>query len=780
MGSFSDVIGSAICQSCPAGSFSDVTGSTICQSCPAGYFSDVTGSTVCQGCPAGSFSDVTGSTICQSCPTGTYNPVVAQTSCASCPNGENSAPGATTCFPDGDGDVVDDNVDNCLGTANTDQADADADGVGDACDGCPNDPLKTDPGNCGCGLVETGDTDEDGVFDCLDGCPFDDSKTSSGNCGCGNPEPGAACDDGDNTTGDDTVQPNCTCVGVPVDCNYVPAGPDLPGTPCNDGNINTQNDTWSSACLCEGQFMDCLGVPGGSALPGASCDDGMTSTGADIYDADCVCAGEFIDCLGVPGGSALVGTPCNDANSNTANDQYQANCTCAGTVICADNITIVELNTDGNGDQTSWEIVPGAGGAAVCSGSAYASNATITVNCCLPNGCYRLVVYDSFGDGMSAGGYRLKDANGKRIIDNWGDGVFGGTSAIANNGTFCVPVGIDAMQAGSCDQLNLLPTSVVAAVPNAAVSAQWGIGSNTDDGYQFWIYDPDGTYSRTIFKSLSNPGSPGTPPGPTAPAYLKLNSLNTMPVPPNVKLNIKVRSRVNGVYAEYGPACTMRINISINCVTQLLDSPLDPKHSCGVTGKVVGATGNTGKLFCVPVSGANKYQWRFEAPGYARVIATTSTTLTLNPWVTSPLLCGTNVYDVTVRSSFDNGTNYCSYGPVCTVGITNTAPSPCTTAFHGGGLHRSLQDEENGMRLWPNPTREGNVTVELTGLSTEENTAVIDLFDAFGKKVLSYTLATDGADQMNTIIDLGTIAPGLYVVTVVSGQQTFTRRLVVD
>ncbi|MBK9194471.1 MAG: T9SS type A sorting domain-containing protein [Flavobacteriales bacterium] len=33
---------------------------------------------------------------------------------------------------------------------------------------------------------------------------------------------------------------------------------------------------------------------------------------------------------------------------------------------------------------------------------------------------------------------------------------------------------------------------------------------------------------------------------------------------------------------------------------------------------------------------------------------------------------------------------------------------------------------------------------------------------------------------MNTIIDLGTIAPGLYVVTVVSGQQTFTRRLVVD
>jgi hypothetical protein len=38
--------------------------------------------------------------------------------------------------------------------ANSDQADADADGVGDACDGCPNDPAKTTPGLCGCGTPD--------------------------------------------------------------------------------------------------------------------------------------------------------------------------------------------------------------------------------------------------------------------------------------------------------------------------------------------------------------------------------------------------------------------------------------------------------------------------------------------------------------------------------------------------------------------------------------------------------------------------------------------------
>jgi hypothetical protein len=41
--------------------------------------------------------------------------------------------------PDGDGDGICDDVDNCPNTFNPDQADADGDGVGDACDNCTND-----------------------------------------------------------------------------------------------------------------------------------------------------------------------------------------------------------------------------------------------------------------------------------------------------------------------------------------------------------------------------------------------------------------------------------------------------------------------------------------------------------------------------------------------------------------------------------------------------------------------------------------------------------------
>lgn len=107
---------------------------------------------------------------------------------------------------DTDGDLLCDDLDNCTAEPNPDQADADSDDAGDACDECPNDPLKTAPGICGCGLPDS-DADGDGVLDCLsdggsdgggddpnDGAP-DEPGDSSEN---GDPDDnvGASADDG--------------------------------------------------------------------------------------------------------------------------------------------------------------------------------------------------------------------------------------------------------------------------------------------------------------------------------------------------------------------------------------------------------------------------------------------------------------------------------------------------------------------------------------------------------------------------------------------------------
>ena len=71
---------------------------------------------------------------------------------------------------------------NCL--TQTEVCDADLDGTLDCDDNCPNDPAKTEPGICGCGVADDTDSDGDGTPDCLDACPDDSEKTEPGECGC--------------------------------------------------------------------------------------------------------------------------------------------------------------------------------------------------------------------------------------------------------------------------------------------------------------------------------------------------------------------------------------------------------------------------------------------------------------------------------------------------------------------------------------------------------------------------------------------------------------------
>ncbi|NCF40567.1 MAG: hypothetical protein GWP75_10670 [Planctomycetia bacterium] len=70
---------------------------------------------------------------------------------------------------DADKDGIPDVWDVC--SNGDDTIDSDGDGTPDACDNCPGDPAKTEPGDCGCGVVDTtlaGDLDCDGDVDAAD------------------------------------------------------------------------------------------------------------------------------------------------------------------------------------------------------------------------------------------------------------------------------------------------------------------------------------------------------------------------------------------------------------------------------------------------------------------------------------------------------------------------------------------------------------------------------------------------------------------------------------
>jgi len=87
------------------------------------------------------------------------------------------------------------------GVADTD---SDQDGILDCNDLCPADVLKTSPGVCGCGVADDVDTDGDEILDCLDLCPDDPDKIDPGICGCG-----VADTEGSTSDSDEDGIPNC-------------------------------------------------------------------------------------------------------------------------------------------------------------------------------------------------------------------------------------------------------------------------------------------------------------------------------------------------------------------------------------------------------------------------------------------------------------------------------------------------------------------------------------------------------------------------------------------
>jgi len=62
------------------------------------------------------------------------------------------------------------------------EPDFDGDGVIDVCDNCPDDPDKTEPNLCGCGVDDATDTDDDSVPDCVDQCPGVDDAVFAPDC----------------------------------------------------------------------------------------------------------------------------------------------------------------------------------------------------------------------------------------------------------------------------------------------------------------------------------------------------------------------------------------------------------------------------------------------------------------------------------------------------------------------------------------------------------------------------------------------------------------------
>jgi len=266
----------------------------------------------------------------------------------------------------------------CSGSGGGD--DSDGDGVDDENDNCPtvSNPNQEDSDGDGigdaCDDTNGNDTDGDGVDNDEDNCPTvpNPNQTDSDGDGVGD-----ACDNtnGNDTDGDgvDNDEDNCPTIPNP---NQTDSDGDGIGDACDDTN---GNDT-------DGDGVD----DDDDNCPTVSNPNQTDSDGDGIGDA------------------------CDEPNEGD----------CEGYEIT------LSLTFDDYPEETSWKVRDLNSGQVVAQGGNYpyeAAGTTIDEAICLEDGCYKLIVKDSYGDGMCCdygyGAFSILDEDGYSFYDS--DGYFG-------------------------------------------------------------------------------------------------------------------------------------------------------------------------------------------------------------------------------------------------------------------------------------------------------------------------------------------------------------------
>ena len=144
--------------------------------------------------------------------------------------------------------------------------------------------------------------------------------------------------------------------------------------------------------------------------------------------------------------SLLNSSACGDVVAPTCDDGIQngdeEGIDCGGSncepCVCDGVDVTMTLNFDNYPSETSWEIV--GSGEVVASGGTYGSQpqmSTLNITQCLPEGCYTVTVFDSYGDGLCCqygeGSYVVTDEYGNELASG---ASFNSTSS----GNFCISI----------------------------------------------------------------------------------------------------------------------------------------------------------------------------------------------------------------------------------------------------------------------------------------------------------------------------------------------------
>jgi hypothetical protein len=139
------------------------------------------------------------------------------------------------------------------------------------------------------------------------------------------------------------------------------------------------------------------------------------------------------------------------------------------------------------------------------------------------------------------------------------------------------------------------------------------------------------------------------------------------------------------------------------------------------------------------------------------------------------------VYEVTVKPEFSNGsaTNFGATQLLAIIGSAGMATEIETPVAMVDDADRLLSEEESNLAIYPNPNNGEFVNLNVTNIAEGVDRVTVDVYDTFGKLVISRQLATTGS-QLNVIMPLDGIASGVYTVSIIVDGEVRTERMIVQ
>lgn len=171
--------------------------------------------------------------------------------------------------------------------------------------------------------------------------------------------------------------------------------------------------------------------------------------------------------------NATTNLPNNVVDSNTTNDARVRNFT----VVSPGTLVDYFLELDCYGNETTWAITDSANTSnVIASGGPYSSNLSSTIDTireslCLPQGCYRLVIRDSYGDGLYGAQYSACGHSGSYGVYNSSNSSNLVTMTVANGNFgsevehfFCINSVINVEETEDQHAINLFPNPTTGQV----------------------------------------------------------------------------------------------------------------------------------------------------------------------------------------------------------------------------------------------------------------------------------------------------------------------------